>query len=223
LAGASDVLGALGVKLDIGADAVAKSIATAGVGFMWAPMHHPAMKHWAPVRAELGIRTIFNLLGPLANPAGARRQVMGVFAERWVEPLAHVLGRLGAEHAWVVHGSDGLDELTTTGPSRVAELKGGTVRVFDVSPEEVGLARATPDQLKGGDAQVNAQALRALLAGAPGAYRDIVVLNSAAALVVAGRAATLVEAAGLATRAIDQGAALATLDRMVEITNRKVV
>jgi len=221
--GASDVLSALGVNIDADFALVHETLWENKVGFLMAPRHHNAMRHVAGARGELGTRTIFNLLGPLANPAGARRQVMGVFAERWVEPLAHVLGRLGADHAWVVHGSDGLDELTTTGPSRVAELKGGTVRVFDVTPEEVGLARATPDQLKGGDAQVNAQALRALLGGAPGAYRDIVVLNSAAALVVAGRAATLVEAAGLAARAIDQGAALATLDRMVEITNRKVV
>jgi len=143
ISGASDVLAALGVKLDVGPATVAREIREAGVGFMWAPMHHPAMKHWAPIRAELGIRTLFNVLGPISNPAGVKRQIVGVFARELVEPIAQVLRELGAEHVWVVHGSDGLDELTTTGPSHVAELKNGTVRTFSVTPEDAALSRAT--------------------------------------------------------------------------------
>ena len=143
ISGASDVLGALGVKLDVGPDIVTRAIETAGVGFMWAPMHHPAMKHWAPIRAELGIRTIFNLLGPISNPAGVTRQVLGVFSREWVEPIARVLANLGAEHVWVVHGHDGLDELTTTGATTVAELKDGTITVFEVTPADAGLPRSS--------------------------------------------------------------------------------
>ena len=220
--GASDVLTALGVDINADFALVRETLWTNNAGFLMAPRHHNAMRHVAGARGELGTRTIFNLLGPLSNPAGTTRQVVGVFAAQWVEPVAHVLGRLGAEHAWVVHGSDGLDELTTTGPSKVAEFKNGEVRVFVVTPEEVGLARATPDQLKGGDSIANAAALRAVLAGEKGAYRDIVVLNAAAALVVAGKAATLSDAARLAEQVIDSGAALQTLDRMVAITNREV-
>ncbi|MEQ1713484.1 MAG: anthranilate phosphoribosyltransferase [Hyphomicrobium sp.] len=219
LSGASDVLAALGVKLDIGPDVVTRAIREAGVGFMWAPMHHPAMKAWAPVRAELGIRTIFNLLGPVSNPAGVTRQVLGVFAQHWVEPIAHVLKRLGSEHAWVVHGSDGLDELTTTGPTRVAELKDGAIAVFEVTPEMAGLPRATLAELKGGDAQVNAAAIRDVLAGKPGAFRDIVLLNAAAALVVGAKSGSLLDGVERAARAIDSGAAAKALDRLAAISN----
>ena len=187
ISGASDVLAALGVKLDIGADHVARALAEAGVGFMWAPMHHPAMKHWAPVRAELGIRTLFNLLGPISNPAGVTRQVVGVFSPQWVEPIAHVLKGLGAEHVWVVHGHDGLDELTTTGATDVAEVKDGRIEIFEVTPADAGLPPAKLSDLRGGDAATNAAAIRDVLAGKPGAFRDIVLLNAAAALIVGGR------------------------------------
>ena len=219
LSGASDVLAALGVKLDVPPVTISRAIAAAGVGFMWAPMHHPAMKHWAPVRAELGIRTIFNLLGPLSNPAGVTRQVVGVFDDRWVEPLAEVLRNLGSVHAWVVHGSDGLDELTTTGSTRVAELKAGAISVFEVTPEDAGLPRATLAQLKGGDAQANAAAIREVLGGEPGPFRDIVLLNAAAALIVGGKSARLTEGVERAGRSIDTGAAAQALDRLIAITN----
>ncbi len=219
LAGASDVLGALGVKLDIGPQAVARAIARAGVGFMWAPMHHPAMKQWAPVRAELGIRTIFNVLGPLCNPAGVKRQVLGVYDRALVEPLAHVCKNLGAAHVWVVHGADGLDELTTTGPTLVAELKDGDIALFEVTPEDAGLPRATLAQLKGGDAQVNAAAIRAVLGGEPGPFRDIVLLNAAAALVVGGKAANLADGAERAARSIVSGKAQQALDALVAASN----
>jgi anthranilate phosphoribosyltransferase len=177
------------------------------------------MKVWAPVRADLGLRTIFNLLGPLTNPAGVKRQLVGVFAKTWVEPVAKVLRNLGSEHAWVVHGHDGMDELTTTGPTTVAELKGGNIKVFDVTPEDAGLGRASLADLKGGDAKLNATALRGVLSGNPGAYRDIVVLNTAAALIVAGRARTLSEGAALAAAAIASGKAMQALDGLVAATN----
>lgn len=217
--GASDVLSALGVKLDVPPLVISHAIADAGVGFMWAPVHHPAMKQWAPARAELGIRTIFNLVGPLTNPAGVKHQVVGVFDEGWVDPLAEVLKNLGAVHAWVVHGSDGMDELTTTGPTRVAELKDGEISVFEVTPEDAGLPLATLDQLKGGDAKVNADAIRAVLHGEPGPFRDIVLMNAAAALVVADKAANLADGVERAARAIDTGKAAQALDKLVAITN----
>jgi len=177
------------------------------------------MRHWAPVRAELGIRTIFNLLGPLSNPAGVTRQVVGVFDDRWVEPLAEVLRNLGSVHAWVVRGSDGLDELTTTGSTRVAELKAGAISVFEVTPEDAGLPRATLAQLKGGDAQANAAAIREVLGGEPGPFRDIVLLNAAAALIVGGKSARLADGVERAGRSIDTGAAAQALDRLIAITN----
>ncbi len=195
------------------------SIAESGIGFMMAPRHHGAMRHVAGARVELGTRTIFNLLGPLANPAGAKRQLMGVFAKDWVEPLAHVLSQLGSERAWVVHGSDGLDEITTTGPSHVAELHQGKVRCFEVTPEQAGLPRAGPEDLKGADAETNAKAVRALLAGAPGAFRDIVLLNAAAALIVAEHAQDLRTGVTIAAQAIDSGAAQATLARLAAISS----
>jgi anthranilate phosphoribosyltransferase len=219
LAGASDVLAALGVKLDVPFETISHSVAEAGVGFMWAPMHHPAMKHWAPVRAELGIRTIFNLLGPISNPAGVRRQVVGVFSWQWVEPIAHVLNKLGVDHVWVVHGHDGLDELTTTGSTDVAEVKAGKVTVFEVTPADAGLPPAKLSDLKGGDAQTNAAAIRDVLAGKRTPFRDIVLLNTAAALVVGGKAANLTDGVALAAHSIESGAAAKALERLVAITN----
>ena len=216
--GSADVLAALGVNLDIGPDMVGRCIAEAGVGFMFAPAHHAAMKHVGPARAELATRTIFNLLGPLSNPAGATRQVIGVFSRDWLVPLAEVLRNLGSEHVWVVHGSDGLDELTTTGPTFVAELKSGAVDAFEVTPEDAGLPQAAPEDLLGGDADANAEAIREVLAGTPSPFRDIVVLNAAAALIVAGKAATVLEGAQLAAQVIDSGAANERLERLVQMT-----
>lgn len=217
--GAADVLSALGVNLDAELSLVERAIREAGIGFMLAPRHHTAMRHVAGPRVELGTRTIFNLLGPLANPAGVRRQFTGVFAERWVEPVAQVLAKLGAERAWVVHGTDGLDELTTTAPSIVAELRDGMVRRFEVAPEDAGLPRARRGDLKGGDAKENADAIRRLLAGDPSPFRDAVLFNAAAALIVAERVVTLREGADLAAVAIDQGQARDVLARFIAITN----
>jgi len=219
LSGASDVLAALGVKLDVSPETVALEVAEAGVGFMWAPMHHPAMKHWAPVRAELSIRTLFNVLGPISNPAAVSRQVVGVYAQDLVEIVAHVLKELGAEHVWVVHGHDGLDELTTTGATHVAEVKGGRVDLFEITPADAGLPPAKLSDLKGGNAQVNADAIRAVLAGEPGPFRDIVLLNSAAALIVGGKASNLREGVALAARSIDSGAANQALRRLIAVSN----
>ena len=219
ISGASDVLAALGVKLDVTPAVIERSIAQAGVGFMWAPMHHPAMKHWAPIRGELGIRTIFNLLGPISNPAGVTRQIVGVFSWQWVEPVAQVLKSLGAEHVWVVHGHDGLDELTTTGATDVAELKDGKITVFEVTPADAGLQPAKLSDLKGGDAQTNAKAIRDVLAGTLCPFRDIVLLNAAAALIVGGKAASLTDGVALATQSIESGAAGRTLDKLIAISN----
>jgi anthranilate phosphoribosyltransferase len=217
--GAADVLTALGVKVGLEPAKVTRCIAEAGVGFMFAPTHHASMRHVAPVRVELGTRTIFNLLGPLSNPAGVRKQVLGVFSESWLEPLAQTLGALGSERVWVVHGRDGLDEITTTTETAVAALENGTVRRFVITPEEAGIARAKPDDLKGGEAPVNAQALRAVLAGQRTAYRDIGIINAAAALVVAGKADSLRHGAEVAARAIDTGAVAGVLDRLVAASN----
>ena len=219
LSGASDVLSALGVNIDAPLDIVARALDEIGVAFMWAPKHHPAMKTWAPIRAELGVRTVFNLLGPLCNPAGVKRHVVGVFDQRWVEPMAEVLKALGSTHAWVVHGHDGLDELTTTRSTAVAELRDGDITVFDVRPEDAGLATARLEDLKGGDADFNAKALRAVVAGNAGAYRDIVVLNAAAALVVCDKAANLTDGVERAQAAIDSGRAQQALDDLIALTN----
>lgn len=216
--GSADILAALGVDIDADITRVEESIRAAGIGFLMAPRHHSAMRHVGPVRQALGTRTIFNLLGPLSNPAGAKRQLLGVFGREWLEPMARVLGALGSERAWIVHGSDGLDELTTTGDSHVAELRDGAVRCFDLSPEEAGLARADPAALKGGDAATNAAALEALLGGAPGAYRDIALLNAGAALVVADAAPDIAAGVARAAAAVDSGAAKQTLARMVAIS-----
>lgn len=213
--GSSDVLDALGVNVAAPVDAVEQAMRVAGVGFLLATVYHPAMRHVGPVRADLGLRTVFNLLGPLANPAGVRRQVIGVFADRWLEPLARVLHELESEHAWIVHGTDGMDELTTTGATHVVELKGGQVRTFTVTPEDAGLSRAAPAELVGGDAAANAASIRDLLDGRRGPYRDIVVLNAAAALIVAQRADSLEAGAAQAAHSIDSGAAGTALDRLV--------
>jgi anthranilate phosphoribosyltransferase len=217
--GASDVLSELGVKLEVSPETIARCVNEAGVGFLWAPMHHPALKHWAPIRGELGIRTIFNLLGPICNPAGVKRQVVGVFSWHWVEPVAHVLKSLGAEHVWVVHGHDGLDELTTTGATDVAELKDGVITVFEVTPADAGLSPAKLSDLKGGDEKENAAAIRDVLAGKKTPLRDIAVLNAAAALIVADKAANLLDGAALAAHSIESGAAQRALDKLVAITN----
>jgi anthranilate phosphoribosyltransferase len=217
--GAADVLQALGVKVGVAPEVVAASIETSGFGFMLAPAHHPAMRHVGPVRVELGTRTIFNLLGPLANPASVRRLLIGVFSPSWLEPVAETLRHLGTERAWVLHGSDGLDEMTTTGPTEVISLDGGKLSRFSVTPEDAGLKRAAPDDLKGGEPQHNAEALRAVLAGEKTAYRDIAVFNAAGALVVAGKAATLKEGAALAAAAIDSGRARAVLAGAIAATN----
>jgi anthranilate phosphoribosyltransferase len=217
--GASDVLSELGVKLEVSPETITRCVSEAGVGFLWAPMHHPALKHWATIRGELGIRTIFNLLGPICNPAGVKRQVVGVFSWHWVEPIAHVLNSLGAEHVWVVHGHDGLDELTTTGATDVAELKGGKVTVFEVTPADAGLSPAKLSDLKGGDERDNALAIREVLAGKKTPLRDIAVLNAAAALIVAGKAANLLDGAAMAAHSIESGAAQRALERLVAISN----
>ncbi|WP_122466116.1 anthranilate phosphoribosyltransferase [Brevundimonas lutea] len=216
--GSSDVLSALGVNLQASPTQQRRALDEAGIAFLFAPAYHGAMRHVGPVRAEIGFRTVFNLLGPLSNPAGARRQVMGVYDPRLLEPLAEVLGRLGAVRAWTVHGQ-GLDELTTTGDTEVAEWRDGAVRRFQVTPEEAGLPRADIADLRGGDVEENAAALTALLAGASGAYRDIVLLNAAAALVVGDRVETLKEGAELAAAVIDDGRAAQALARLVETTN----
>ena len=219
-AGSADVLTALGVNIETDPEIVERSIEEVGIGFMMAPRHHGAMRHVGGTRVELGTRTIFNLLGPLSNPAGTRRQLIGVFAQQWVRPLAEVLGRLGSERAWVVHGADGLDEITTTGTTHVAELRNGEVETFEISPEVAGLPFADAADLKGGDAEQNADALRAVLNGEPSAFRDIVLLNAAAALVIADRAEDLRSGVEIAADAIDAGKAAATLQRLIAVTNQ---
>jgi anthranilate phosphoribosyltransferase len=189
------------------------------IGFMFAPSHHPAMKNVGPTRVELATRTIFNLLGPLSNPAGVKRQMVGVFSRHWVQPLAQVLKNLGSESVWVVHGSDGLDEITLTGPSFVAALENGTIRTFEVTPEDAGLARVGGEALKGGDADANAVALQSVLGGKPSAYRDVALLNAAAALIVAGSARDLKEGVAIGTKSIDSGAAAARLKHLIAVSN----
>ena len=216
--GSSDVLSALGVNLGCSMEQSRKALDEAGICFLFAPAHHSAMRHVTPVRAELGFRTVFNLLGPLSNPAGAQRQVLGVYDPRLIEPMAKVLGALGAERAWVVHGS-GLDEITTTGPTQICEWRDGQTRLFTVTPEAVGLERVSIDALRGGDPKANAAALTALLAGERGPYRDIVALNAAAAFLVADRVETLREGLDLAFAVIDDGRAREALARLVAATN----
>ncbi len=217
--GAADVLTALGVKLDIGPERIADCISEAGVGFMFAPAHHASMKHVGPSRVELGTRTIFNLLGPLSNPAGVKRQVTGVFARQWVEPLAHVLRNLGSEACWICHGEGGLDEIVPSGATFIAALQDGEVTTFELTPEQAGLKRASFEELKGGDAAHNAAALRHVLAGKPSAFRDAAVMTAAAALVVAGRAAGYRAAISQAQAAIDSGAAERALASLIRVSN----
>ncbi|MGH6824640.1 anthranilate phosphoribosyltransferase [Methyloceanibacter sp.] len=220
--GSADVLKELGVNVEAPPETISRCIAECGLGFMFAPAHHAAMRHVAQVRSELGTRTIFNLLGPLANPAGTKFQVVGVFGREWVEPMAHVLGLLGTERAWVVHGSDGLDELTTTGISDVAVVDNGKVSTFRISPRNAGLPDAKPEDLTGGSAVENAAHIRAVLGGLKGPYRDIVLFNAAAALLVAGKANTLREGVALASESIDSGKALAVLEALVPLSHGKV-
>ena len=217
--GAADVLMALGVKVGLDPAATERCIAQAGVGFMFAPTHHASMRHVAPVRVELGTRTIFNLLGPLSNPAGVRTQLIGAFSETWLEPMVKVLATLGSTRIWAVHGSDGLDEITTTGPTRVVSLDGGKTESFTISPDDVGLARARPEDLRGGEPAQNAAALRAVLDGEKTAFRDIAAFNAAAALVVAGQAGDLRDGLARATAALDSGKAKATLASLIACSN----
>ena len=217
--GSADVLTALGVNIDCDMAVVERCLHEIGIGFLMAPRHHSATRHVAPTRVELATRTIFNLLGPLSNPAGAKRQLVGVFAAQWVVPMAEVLGRLGAEHAWVVHGS-GIDELTTAGVSNVAEFKDGRVRSFEVVPEDAGLPRASLDDIKGGEPAHNAALMRAVLAGERGPMRDIALLKAAAGLIVADRAANLKEGVAIAADALDSGKAAEVLNRLIAETNK---
>jgi anthranilate phosphoribosyltransferase len=217
--GAADVLMALGVNIDIPPEKISASIASAGLGFMFAPAHHSSMKYVGPTRVELGTRTIFNLLGPLANPAGVRRQITGVFSRSWVEPLAHVLKNLGCEAAWIYHGEGGIDEITPCGATWVSVLKDGKVASLELTPEAAGLQRAPMADLKGGDAAQNAKALRDVLAAKPSAFRDAAVMTAGAALIVAGRETDYAKAVSRAEKSIDEGRALDALERLVKVTN----
>ncbi|WP_438748597.1 anthranilate phosphoribosyltransferase [Pararhizobium sp. O133] len=216
--GTADALSCLGVKLDIGPDAISRCIAEAGLGFMFAQQHHSAMRHVGPTRVELGTRTIFNLLGPLSNPAGVTRQLVGVFAPQWVVPVAEVLRDLGSKSVWVVHG-EGLDEITTTGVTQVAALENGEIRSFELTPADFGLEKVLLADLKGGDGAHNAVALKGVLEGDATPYRDISLANAAASLVIAGKAGDLKEGMALARQSLESGAANATLERLVRVSN----
>jgi anthranilate phosphoribosyltransferase len=217
--GAADVLTALGVKIGLDAEGLERCLREAGLCFMFAQAHHASMRHVAPVRVELGTRTLFNLLGPLSNPAGVSRQLIGVFSEAWLEPLTRVLQELGSRTVWTVHGSDGLDEITTTGPTHVVALENGAVRRFTISPQDVGLSLARPEDLKGADPEHNSAELRGVLDGRRTAYRDIAVFNAAAALVVAGQAKDLRDGFERAVTAVDSGAAKGVLERLIRASN----
>ena len=219
--GAADTLAALGVNLEVTPEKIAQCIAEAGVGFMFAPSHHAAMRHVGPSRVELGTRTIFNLLGPLSNPAGVKRQIIGVFARSWLEPLAEVLRNLGSERVWVTHGEGGLDEITPTGTTWVAELKDGEVRSFEISPEAAGVERRAAADLKGADAAHNAEALRGVLAGKPGAFSDAATMTAGAALVVAGRVETIAEGVVTARKAIANGSSERALLSLIAVSNSR--
>jgi anthranilate phosphoribosyltransferase len=210
---------ALGVKIDLAPEKISECIDKAGVGFMFAPAHHASMKYVGPTRVELGTRTIFNLLGPLSNPAGATKQITGVFSKAWVEPLAHVLKNLGSKACWICHGEGGLDEIVPTGTTWISELKDGKVASFEVTPESVGLKRSKLDDLKGGDAVQNAAALRGVLQGEKAAFRDAVVMTAGAALVMDGMVASHPDGVRAAEKAIDSGAALAALETLVKVSN----
>lgn len=213
--GSAEALQALGIRLDLTPEQIATCISEAGIGFMFAPNHHPAMKHVGPTRMDMGIRTMFNLLGPQSNPAGVRRYVLGVFDREWVEPVAAALLANQAQAAWVIHGDSGLDELSTTGPSFVAQIKDGNLTAFDVTPEDAGLPRASLEDIVGGDPAHNAGELRKLLDGARGPYRDIVLLNAAAAFIVADKVDNLRDGVALGADLIDGGKAKATLEKLV--------
>ncbi|MGB1872895.1 MAG: anthranilate phosphoribosyltransferase [Candidatus Puniceispirillaceae bacterium] len=217
--GAADVLSCLGINLECEMATVRRALDEAGICFLMAPRHHSAMRHVAPVRADLGLRTIFNMLGPLANPALVRRIMVGVFDPDLCVPFAKALANLGTTHAWVVHGASGLDEVSTTGPTRVAALANGSIEEFTITPDDLGLATASIDDLRGGTPEENAASLRAVLDGVTGPYRDIVIMNAAAALVSGGHAPALPEAADRARESIGSGKALAALDSLVAVTN----
>jgi anthranilate phosphoribosyltransferase len=214
----ADVMEALGVNIELSAERVGRCLQEVGIAFLFAQAMHSAMKHVAGARRELKLRTVFNLLGPLTNPAQANAQVVGVYSVELVEKLAEALSMLGLHRGFVVHGLDGLDEITITGPTRIAEIREGTVRTFEITPEEFGMERAGIDALAGGDAAQNAALIRRILEGEKSARRNIVVMNAAAALVAAGRADHLKAAADLAARAIDSGAALRKLQALVSFT-----
>ena len=218
--GAADALTQMGVNVMVGVEVVERALQEAGIAFMMAPMHHPAMAHVGPVRAELGTRTIFNILGPLTNPAGVKRQVTGAFSRTLIRPMAETLAQLGSERAWLVHGADGTDELSIAGVSHVAALEtDGQIREFDLHPEEFGLPEHPFEAILGGTPAENGAAFRALLQGAPGAYRDAVVLNAAAALLVAGKTDAPGDAVALAAHSIDSGAAMARIDILARVTS----
>ena len=217
--GAADALTQMGIDVMVTADVVERALERVGIGFMMAPMHHPATRHVMPTRSELGTRTIFNILGPLTNPAGVTRQLTGAFGRDWIRPMAESLGALGSERVWIVHGSDGTDELSIAGPSWVAAWEDGALREFEIAPEEAGLPQHPFDAILGGTPEENGRAFRALLTGAPGAYRDAVLFNAAAALLLADLASSLPEGVEMARESIDSGMALEKVEALAEITN----
>lgn len=216
--GTADALSQLGVKLDIDPDMISRCIREAGIGFMFAQLHHPAMRHVGPARVELGARTIFNIVGPLSSPARVKKQLFGVYSPEWLVPGAEALRDLGLTSAWVVHGS-GLDEITTTGPSQVAELKDGEIRTFELTPADFGVETVSLDAIRGGDGTVNAAALRDVLGGAKTAYRDVALCNAAASLIVAGKAKDVTEGMHLASQSLDTSSAARALDTLIAISN----
>lgn len=217
--GSADVLEALGVELDISSDTFNACLEQAGVGFLFARSHHSAMRHVAPIRSSLGIRTIFNLLGPLSNPAGATHQILGVYDPRWLDPMAETLLKLGIERAWVVHGTDGIDEISISGTTQVREVAEGAIRAFDLSPEDAGLPRSPLSSLEGGSPDINSGAIRDLLDGRHGPFRDVVLLNASAGLHLLGLSSDLKEGVARASEAIDSGRALKTLTTLARVSN----
>jgi anthranilate phosphoribosyltransferase len=218
LCGSADVVEALGIRIDLSAESVARCIDETGIGFLYAPLLHDAMRYVMLARREMRIRTVFNLLGPLCNPAGANAQVLGVYSERLTETMAQVLCDLGARRALVVHGSDGLDEVTITGESKISEVRDGNIRTYYVTPEDFGLQRAPLAQIQGGDAARNAEIIRSVLSGVPGARRDVVLLNASAGLVAGGKSESMRQAIALASSSIDSGEALRRLDQLARLT-----
>ncbi|PZU86834.1 MAG: anthranilate phosphoribosyltransferase [Shinella sp.] len=216
--GTADALSQLGVKLDIDPETISRCIREAGIGFMFAQIHHPAMRHVGPARVELGTRTIFNIVGPLSSPANVKRQLFGVYSPEWLLPGAEALRDLGLTSAWVVHGS-GLDEVTTTGPTQVAALKNGEITAFELTPDDFGVPTVSLEAIRGGDGAVNAAALREVLSGAKNAYRDVALCNAAASLIVAGRVDNVRDGMTVASKALDSGLAAAALDKLIEVSN----